>query len=252
MIKYRIATAIALALAGSFATQAMAEDTAKPTEITAQPAAAHEFQKLSDQGSEAFQEIDIARLAIFNGHPNAAMQLIKRAQLSLIKAETDGTAFDKAEAELKSPPQHANPVPADNAGPIKWLPVGADLSLDKDYSADPAKAAAVAAANAHLKKGERDKAIETLRLADINLSYTLAILPVKATTTRVDEAATLLAHGKYYEANLSLKHAQDGVRYDWVDLNATPAKPVAAMPRNGLKEPVTPSEHDQAETGASK
>lgn len=254
MIKYRIATAVGLALAGAttLATATPADNAPATTVTTPHTAASHTFQKLSEQGSQAFQEIEIARIAIFNGHPDTAMQLIKRAQLSLIKAEADGTAFDKAESALKSSPQHPNPTADADAAAVRWLPIGADLSLDKDYSADPAKAAAVAAANAHLKKGERDKAIETLRLADINLSYTLAIVPAKTTVADVDEAATLLANGKYYEANLSLKRVQDGVRYDWVDFNAAPAGDAAATPKHGLKEPVTSSAHDAEDTGTSK
>jgi hypothetical protein len=226
MIKYRIATAIALAFAGTVGAHSAIASNSTPTAAAAPAAnAADDYRKLSEEGSKAFQEGEIARVAIFNGHPDIAMQLIKHAQASLIKAQTDGTAFDKAEAELKPPPGHANPAPVDNAGTIRWLPIGADLSIDKDYKADPAKVAAVAKANDNLKSGERDKAIETLRLADVNLSYTLGVVPVKSFVADVDEAATLLADGKYYEANLSLKHVQDGVRYDWVDFNA---KPVAA------------------------
>lgn len=249
MIKYRIATAIALALAGTVGmTSAMAADTAATTPSTT---ATHDYQKLSEQGSEAFQEVELARLAIFNGHPDVATRLIKRAQQSLIKAESDGTAFDKAESDLKGSAQHPNPTPAANGSTAHWLPVGADLTLDKDYSTDPAKAGAVAKANAHLKKGERDKAIETLRLANINLSYTLAVVPVKAVVADVDQAASLLANGKYYEANLSLKSVQDSVRYDWVDLNGVPVKNTAAA-KMGLKEPVTPSTQTAAEAGDNK
>jgi hypothetical protein len=228
MTKYRIAAAIALALAGAagvYSAIAIASDSAPTAAAASAASATHDYQKLSEQGSEAFREVEIARLAIFNGHPDIAMQLIKQAQAALIKTQTDGTAFDKAEADLKSPPGHANPAPVENAGTIRWLPIGADLSIDKDYKADPAKVAAVAKANDNLKSGERDQAIETLRLADVNLTYTLGVVPVKSFVTDVDQAANLLGAGKYYEANLSLKQVQDSVRYDWVEFNA---KPVAA------------------------
>jgi hypothetical protein len=226
MIKYRIAAAIALALAGTVgATSAMAAHTTPSEAAAAKTAAADQaLAKLSDQGNQAIQEIDVARIAIFNGHPNLAQQLIKRAQLSLTKAEADGTAFNKAEADLKGSPQHPNPAPGADSSSVQWLPIGVDMTLEGDYATDPKKAAAVAAANVHLKKGERDQAIQTLRLADINLSYTMAVLPVKSAVASIDEASTLLANGKYYEANLSLKRVQDSVRYDWMDLNAAPLK----------------------------
>lgn len=233
MIGYRIATAVGLAFA-----------------VTT--AAAHSLPKLSDQGSQALQDVDIARSAIFNGHPDVAMQLIKRAQLSLIQANADGTAFNKAEADLKSTPQHPNPSAATNTTSVRWLPIGADLALDTHYSADPAKTAAVATANAQLKTGERDKAIETLLLANIPLSYIVKLVPTKTLVADIDQAASQLASSKYYEADLSLRRAQGRVRYDRIELHAAPPGDVPAMPRHGLKEPVTSSVRDEEETRASK
>lgn len=229
MIRYRIAIAVGLGLVAT---------------ITV----AHTLPKLSDQGSQALQDVDIARSAIFNGRPDVAIQLIKRAQLSLIQANADGTAFTKAESDLRSTPQHPNPTATANAAAIRWLPIGADLSLDKQYSADPAKTAAVAAANVQLKTGERNKAIETLLLANVHLSYTVKIVPAKTLVADIDKAASQLANGNYFEADLSLRRAQGSVRYDRIELHGdTPA-----MPRHGLKEPVTSSVRDEEETGTSK
>ncbi|MBM7129300.1 YfdX family protein [Dyella mobilis] len=243
MTPYRAAAVVAITVAAGICASVAADTALAAPDAPQNASARHDLQKLSDQGTQAFQDIETARLAIFNGHPQVAVRLIRRAQQSLIEAEADGTAFDKAEADLHPPPGQTHPAPADNASTTRWLPIGANLSLDTAYQGDPTKIAAVAAADAYLKKGERSRAIETLRLADIDVTYALAVVPVKNIEADVDEAADLLAHGKYYEANLSLKQAQDSVRHDWVDLNAARAEG-AATPKNGLKEPVTSSVRD--------
>lgn len=218
MKKYRIATAMACAFALTVGmTSAMAAESTSAV-------ASKDMRKLSDQGGKAFQEVELARLAIFNGHPDVATQLITKAQESLKKAQADGTAFEKAETALISKAPYKNPTPtADATQSVSWLPVGGDVTIADDYTSDPAKSAAVAKANAHLKKGERDAAIETLRLADVNLAYTIVVVPMSATIAEVNNASELLSVGKYYEANLALKQVEGSVRYDWADFNATPA-----------------------------
>jgi len=80
----------------------------------------------------------------------------------------------------------------------------------------------VASANERLKKGKPDAAIKVLSLADVNVSYTMAVVPLKQTAADVDKAAGLLAADKYYEADQVMKQVQDSVRYDWVDVKALP------------------------------
>jgi hypothetical protein len=55
-----------------------------------------------------------------------------------------------------------------------------------------------------------------LREADIGLSVSRVLMPVKDTITHVDKAIELFGEHKYYEANLSLKAAEDGLIVDSV------------------------------------
>lgn len=187
---------------------------------------------MSEQGNKAFREIGLARLAIFDAKPAAAAQLVTAAQASPAKAKTDNTAYNKAESELKMPPALAGKQPpASGTTPIAWLPIDGSLSLTDEITETPEKKAAIAKANEHLKKGDRIKAIEVLKLADINVAYSVLVAPLDKTVDGVNKAAALLKADKYYEANEALKNVQDNVRLDWYDVNAVPtaqAKPGAA------------------------
>lgn len=186
--------------------------------------AARDFMKLSADGAIAFRALHLARLAIFEADPVAAKKLVADTRAALAKAKVDSTAFMKAEAELKAP-KGMNATPAAASGPaVAWLPIDGQLTLGEDFVATPAKAAAVAEANKHLEKGQRKEAIEKLKLADVNVMFTMALAPLDRTMADVDMAAKLMDEGKYYEANAAMKKAEDGVRYDSVAAIAVPEK----------------------------
>jgi len=185
-------------------------------------AALNDIGKLSSQGSAAFDDIERARIAIFGGRPVQATKLVKEAQDSLKIAQKDNTAFLKAESDLKPPPSRTYASTAlKGTTALSWLPVGADITVSDDFST-PSKARAVTSANAHLKKGQPDAAMKELKLANVGVSYTMEIVPLKQTTEDVNKAAGLLSLGKYYEADQVLKQVQDSVRYDWLDFSAVP------------------------------
>jgi len=213
-------------LAGAVSAQ---QTPAAPAPTTQQKAeAARDFMKLSTDGAVAFRALHLARLAIFEADPVAAKKLVADTRAALAKAKVDSTAFMKAEAELKAPKgMNATPAaaPATASGPaVAWLPIDGQLTLGEDFVATPAKAAAVAEANKHLEKGQRKEAIEKLKLADVNVMFTMALAPLDRTMAAVDMAAKLMDEGKYYEANAAMKKAEDGVRYDSVAAIAVPEK----------------------------
>jgi hypothetical protein len=185
-------------------------------------AALNDMGKLSSKGSKAFEDIERARIAIFSGRPAQATKLVKEAQDSLKIAQKDNTSFLKAESDLKPPPSrtYASTAPKVTTA-VSWLPVGTDITVSDDFST-PSKTSAVTSANAHLKKGQPEAAMKVLKLANVGVSYTMEIVPLKQTTEDVDKAAGLLSLGKYYEADQVLKQVQDSVRYDWLDFSAMP------------------------------
>lgn len=217
-----------------------AEQAARPAtvqESQARKTADKDVGRLSKDGAQAFRDIHLARVAIFDADPTRAKDLIGKAQSALTKAKADEAVFMKAEADLRGPAGIAAGK-APNAGDaasdgkadatpaatdaVAWLPIDAQLSLGESFVATPEKAAAVADANKSLHKGDKQAALEKLKLADINVTFTMAVLPLDKTTADVDQAASLIGQGKYYEANALLKSSEDRMRFDVVDAVAVP------------------------------
>ena len=86
-------------------------------------------------------------------------------------------------------------------------------------------------ANKSLMKGDKKAALEKLKLADGDVNFVMAVLPLNKTTADVDQAATLIDQGKYYEANAVLKTAEDRMRFDVVDAVGVPQTATAQPAR---------------------
>ncbi len=190
-------------------------------ESAAQKAVDQDVGKLSKDGAQAFRDMHLARIAIFDADPAQAKTLIGKAQAALAKAKTDDAVFNKAEADLKTPAEMSaakdaakNKTSVDKTGSVQpatadakskdkvaWVPVDAQLTLGEDFLATPEKATAVTEANKHLAKGDQKGAIEQLKLAHVDVNFVMAVLPLDKTVADVNQAATLINQGKYYEAN---------------------------------------------------
>lgn len=232
----------------AFANEAVKPEAAPPI-TAAQQAADQDVGKLSKDGAQAFRDLHLARIAIFDADPTLAKDLIGKAQALLAKAKTDEAVYTKAEAELRGLAKHSDTAKAADgakaadakaadagkssdaakatAQPTAWLPVDGQLTLGEDFVATPAKAAAVATANKSLEKGDRKGAVDQLKLAGVDVNFVLAVVPLNQTATDVDQAANLIGQGKYYEGNALLKRVEDGVRFDVVDMVGGPQKTAA-------------------------
>jgi hypothetical protein len=215
-----------------------------------QTAADKDFGKLSADGSRAFEDLTLTRLAIYDGRIGDAKKYVNEADTALRKAKTDETVFTKAQADLKTPPSKdasanktvsgaapvtnvegekipgaSNGMPAEMADqkkPIAWLPIDGAITINEDYTANPAKTAAVADANKSLKSGDRKSAMEKLKLADMKVDVTLAVIPLEQTIKYTHQAASLINDNKYYEASQVLRQAQDNLRFDIASIPDTP------------------------------
>jgi hypothetical protein len=206
--------------------------------------------KLSKDGAQGFRDLQMTRLAIFEADPAQAKDMIGKARAAFAKAKTDDAVFNKAETDLKSPadmaahtaahtatPQAAKPeANPPSKAPVAWVPVDAQLTLGDDFVATPEKASAVTEANKNLAHGDQTGALEKLKLAHVDVNFTMAVLPLDKTLADVDQAATLIGQGKYYEANAVLKTAQDGMRFDVINAVAIPQKATAATADKGAPQ----------------
>ena len=234
-----VATAFATALAGTAAFAATQDaGTAAPGALAT--AANRDFTRVSKDGSLAFSDIGLARLAIYNGNTSQAATLVADAKQALGRAANDDSVYTKMENELHPP--KAMPattrISSSNA-PVAWLPVDAQYVVDETLAPTPQTAAALDAANAHLRSNQPDQARDALKVADINASFTLAVAPLKSSVADVDQASTMMASKNYYGASQALRTAQVHIRYDIIDLNSVPknaataaAKPAATTAAN--------------------
>ena len=120
-----------------------------------------EFGKISADGSSAFQDLTLTRLAIFDGRIDAAKKYIDKADTALGKAKTDEALFVKAEAGLKSSTTKGAEAKksAGAVAPVTdqqkdqkeelvtWLPVDGSITINDDYTASAPKTEAIAEAN---------------------------------------------------------------------------------------------------------
>ena len=190
----------------------------------AQSSADQDAAKLSKDGYTAVHDISQARLAIFNGQPAQAKTFTEEAETAFEKAKSDDTAFTKAESNLRAPAGKAQLGPGATATttPMAWIPVDGSMTLGEDYVDSPEKSAGVAKANEQLKKGDHKHAMETLKLANVDVSFVAVVAPVDKTMAGIKKAAQLIGAGKYYEANQALKGVEDGYRFDVTDFDAAP------------------------------
>ncbi|MBU9166368.1 MULTISPECIES: YfdX family protein [Burkholderia] len=188
---------------------------------TSEPTAMkQDFTKLSGAGSHAMDDVRAARSALFNGDPDDAAHLLAQAKTAMKAAASDDSAFLRAASSLTDAAgKHQSPA---GEAQTAWLPVAGDVVILDDFAGQPIKAKAVDHANAALKSGDRSAAIRALKLADVNVDYTVDVVPLAKTATRIDQASALLDAGKYYEAGQVLRQIQGSVRFDHLDINAVP------------------------------
>ena len=246
---------------------AYAADQPVPTTSPGQTATVKDFGKLSADGARAYQDLTLTRLAIFDGRVNDAKKFINQADQAFTKAKTADSVFMKSEADLRSKaaptsakadnasakntestaPQPANGT--DMTKPIAWLPVDGTVSLAEDYTMQPMKSKAIADANKSLEKGDRQGAMDKLKLADVDVDVTTAVVPLKQTINDVHQAAQLVDSGKYYEGSQKLRAVQASTI---ILVDNIPALPKAAMNKGATDKGATPPADQGASSAPAK
>jgi hypothetical protein len=165
--------------------------------------------KVSDDAFKVLRDVHAARLEIFDG-------LLDAAKKDVAAAVADVAATDKVAA------QYAVDVKKPTKEGDMYVPFDVQLAVSDSFVASPEKNKHIAEANEHLKKGNRKEAISALKLADIDVVYSAALIPVKLSQQRIKDASRLIEEGKYYEANLALKAVEDSVLFDTFGVDEVP------------------------------
>lgn len=200
------AVAIALSLTSAVAMASATSENTSSTKNEGQTVLSERSLKAEQRGMEIMDDMQYARLALFSGDTGAADKLINRAE-DLLKS--DDKTWETVVRKDKKTPQEGD----------VYIIINSSLMLSEDFTVTLEKQKAIDEANKKLDKGDKKGAIDVLHLAGIDISETQWLMPLKQTQKKVNSARKLMSEGKYYEANLALKGAEDGVITDTVSLN---------------------------------
>ncbi|WP_339763240.1 YfdX family protein [uncultured Hoeflea sp.] len=170
--------------------------------------------KTMNEAYKALREIHAARLAIFNGTPEAATNFVNLAQADLQTASEKMKDYEV---------DKITPTLTDDA----YIPFDTSMALSEGFMPTPEKQATLAKANEHLAKGDHKKAVDVLKLANIDVTISGAFIPVKASLSHVADASKLITEKKYYESNLALKAVEDSIVMQSFGIDEVPAQGVA-------------------------
>ena len=144
-------------------------------------------ERISEQGLYAMRDVQVARLALFHGDPEKAKELTNEASALLSDDSTEWAKF-------------AKPGKKTNLNDDQYIVINASVGISESYVATPEKEAAIK--------------IEELRLAGVGVMENQYLMPLKQTRNALADAQKLLDKKQYYEANLALKGAEDGIIVD--------------------------------------
>lgn len=213
--KTLLATAIAVTLSTGFVmsafTPVFAQDgkTEQAATDMKDQVAEKDLIAVSKDALLTMRAIRAARLAIFNGMPDKARIFTDAATARVAAALKD---VDKYALDIKKP----------LADGEEYVPFDASMAVVESEVIDEEKTKQVAKAKEHLKKGETKKAIEVLKLGEIEVALTTRMVPLKAAEQGIASAVKLIGEGKYYEANMALKAVEDAVLVETFGVDAVP------------------------------
>ena len=212
---------------GAFAQSAAGDATPAshtPAKLTADQ---HVLRNFSESGHSAMRDIQDARFAIFDGNTKTALTLMQSAKSALAKARSKAPAYTRLENREASASGSAS-----NAAVVQCVPIDGQLVLADNFVMTPEKQAHINKADEHLKKGEHEKALEELRLGEVDVDYTQLLIPIAQSQEHLDRAITLANDGRYYEANLALKAIEDSVVAESLDFADLPKNAANVHPHS--------------------
>ena len=168
--------------------------------------AAHPSLKLSQDGYNVVRDIRAARVAIFNGDTHAAKRYVAKADHDLGNARKDESVV-----KGKGGKENGN-----------WIPIDGQLVISDDVAEIPEKATHIKTGDKKIKEGKTEEAIREMKLAEVDIGFTRVLLPLNQTAKHIRAATDLIGKQKYYEANMALKAAEDGLNMETVMLEEAP------------------------------
>jgi YfdX protein len=169
---------------------------------------------INQEAYDALREVRAARLAIFNGSTAEALKQATEAQKNLLVAQANMAQFSVATKKAAA------------AGEA-YIPFDMTMALSEGFKPTAEKQTHVAKANEHIAKGESKQAAEVLKAANIDVTFSAALIPATASVSHANDALALMKENKFYEANLALKAIEDAVVIDSYSMDAIPVQGAA-------------------------
>lgn len=101
-----------------------------------------------------------------------------------------------------------------NLNDDQYIVINASVGISESYVATPEKEAAIKIANEKWRKGIKRAQWKSFALAGVGVMENQYLMPLKQTRNALADAQKLLDKKQYYEANLALKGAEDGIIVD--------------------------------------
>ncbi len=213
--KLAVLMASAAILASPMATVAVAAENAKVAEQSeaAKPEADYATQdgylKASEDGLHALRAVHQARAELSEGRNDAAAELLDEASSTL----------GEAKGEL------AQLLVADTSGgsdePV-FLPVDVQIGYGETFVPDESNQQVLSEAGAQLQAQEPDKALDTLRMAELDMQVIAALVPLEQTSAHLADAQKAIGSGDTDSAQASLAALEEGVMVQGWNIDAIP------------------------------
>lgn len=169
------------------------------------------FIKTADEAFKALREVRAARIAIFNGDTDNALKFVTDAK------------SDMEAAKALIPTHGIKSEQAPNKDDF-YIPFDTSIRLSEGFVPTDEKSEAISKANEHLAKGEQKQAQDVLKLANIEVAVSAALIPAETSVEHLQDASRLLDQHKYYEANLALKALEDTVLVESYAIDGIPTQ----------------------------
>lgn len=179
--------------------------------------------KISGQAWQAMRDIGMSRFELFNGRAKGGTTGCASEKL-LNDDSTDWKLYVKSDKKA--------PVEGDH-----YIRINSSITVAEDYLPAGQKNDAINKANQKMKEGDKKGTIEALKLAGVSVIENQELIPLQQTRKDVTTALSLMNEGKYYQAGLLLKSAQDGIVVDSQSVQESPTPPCSTTPRINIPQP---------------
>jgi hypothetical protein len=167
------------------------------------------FLTTADEALDAMTQVQNARLALFNNDIAEATDSVQAAISALSESESHLSELMMRDFTFVDTEHN-------------FLPFEMSMSLTEDFTATEETAQALQRAGDLFASDAPDDAVDVLRLAEIDVGVSTAMLPFEPTLQHLDDAMAHIGTGDYFEANLDLLAINDSVVVNTFPIDAIP------------------------------